>query len=473
MKPSVAVIGGGIAGLAVSYELAQRAQRVQQGIDLRCLEATGRAGGNIRSTRDSGFLYEWGATGFLDNAPATVTLVRRLGLEERLLKAHAAAARRFIFRKGKLREVPLGPGAFLTSGVLSPWGKLRVLLEPFVPARRAAETESVHAFASRRIGEPAASVLVDAMVSGVYAGNARQLELETTFAEMRRMESEHGGLFRAMLAKRKQAKATGETVGGPAGPGGTLSSFRNGLQELIDALAAALGPRFRPNTPVVGLSDMGSRGLRVHVREGAPIDVDAVVLACPAWHASRLVETMDGELGGALDEIPSAALAVVHVGYRRDAVGPQPEGFGFLVPRGQGVRILGVLWPSCMFDSRAPDGSILMTVMVGGAHDPDAAGLDDDDLLRLVNEDLRRTLGIHANPYFVRIIRHPRGIPQYTMGHGARLSTIERRLTERPGLWMTGNSLRGISINACVAEAPGVADEVLEFLERSWSHAAT
>jgi oxygen-dependent protoporphyrinogen oxidase len=472
MKPSVAVVGGGIAGLAVSYELMQRAQRLEQGIDLRCLEATDRAGGNIRSTRESGFLYEWGATGFLDNAPGTVTLVRRLGLDERLLKARAAASRRYIFRKGKLREVPLGPGAFLTSGVLSPGGKLRVLLEPVVPGRRSDETESVHAFASRRIGPAAASVLVDAMVSGVYAGNARQLELETTFPEMRRMESEHGSLFRALLAKRKQAKSSGGTVGGPAGPGGTLTSFRDGLQELIDALAGALGTRFQPSTPIVRLSDMGSRGFRVHVREGAPLDVDAVVLACPAWHAARLVEAMDHELGSALDDIPSAAVNVVHVGYRRDAVGPQPEGFGYLVPRDQGVRILGVLWPSCMFDARAPDGSILMTVMVGGAHDPDAAGLNDDDLLRLVTEDLRKTLGIHANPYFVRVLRHPRGIPQYTLGHSARLSTIERRLAARPGLWMIGNSLRGISINACVAEAPGVADATLEFLERRWGNAA-
>jgi oxygen-dependent protoporphyrinogen oxidase len=394
--PSIAVIGGGIAGLAVSYELMERAERLKQGIDLRCLEGADRPGGNIRTTRENGFLCEWGATGFLDNAPATVTLVRRLALGERMIKASAAAARRFIFRKGKLREVPLGPGAFLTSGVLSPWGKLRLLLEPLIPRRRSPETESVFDFASRRIGRPAAGVLVDAMVAGVYAGDSRQLELETTFPQMRRMESEHGSLFRAMLAKRKQAGASGETLGGPAGPGGTLTSFHEGLEELIDGLARALASRLCLNTPVARLTDMDTRGFRVHLREGAPLDVDAVVLACPAWHASRLVESMDHELAAALDAIPPAALAVVHLGYRRDAVGRQPEGFGFLVPRGQGPRILGVLWPSCMFDRRAPDGSMLMTVMVGGAHDPDGARLDDADLLRLVRRDLQSTLGGRA-----------------------------------------------------------------------------
>jgi oxygen-dependent protoporphyrinogen oxidase len=269
-----------------------------------------------------------------------------------------------------------------------------------------------------------------------------------------------------MLAKRKQAKGTGGSVGGPAGPGGTLTSFREGLQELIDALAGALGTGLRLDTPVARLSAMGTRGFRVHLREGAPLDVDAVVLACPAWRAAPVLEAMDDELSGALADIPSAPLAVVHVGYRRDAVGPQPEGFGFLVPRGEGQRILGALWPTCMFDGRAPEGSALTTVMVGGAHDPALAALNDTDLLRLVREDLRATLGIHANPYFERIIRHPRGIPQYTLGHRERLEVVERRLAARPGLWITGNSLRGVSVNACVAEAPGVAAAAMSFLER-------
>jgi oxygen-dependent protoporphyrinogen oxidase len=470
-RPSIAIIGGGIAGLTIGYELMQRAERLNRGIDLRLFEATDRAGGNIRTTRENGFLCEWGATGFLDNAPASVTLVRRLGLEERFVRAREAAAKRFIFRKGKLRELPTGPGSFIGSGVLSPWGKLRVLAEPLIPPRRSAETESVHQFASRRIGRPAADVLVDAMVSGVFAGNARNLELETTFPMMRQMEADHGGLVRAMLAKRKQAKS-GSSVGGPAGPGGTLSSFHDGLQELIDALAGSLGPRLCLDTPIARLTHMNSRGFRVHLREGAPLDVDAVILACPAWHATRLVAAMDEEMARGLEAIPSAAVNVVHLGYRRDALGSHPEGFGFLVPRGQGARILGALWPACMWAGRAPEGSLLNTVMVGGAHDPQATELDDRELLSRVRQDLKTTLDIHAEPYFVRIIRHPRGIPQYTLGHRSRVETVERRLAEFPGLWIAGNSLRGVAINACVAEAAGVAEAALEYLDRRFSAGA-
>ena len=181
MKHRVVVVGGGIAGLAVSHELLDHARRLDLDLELQCLEAADRPGGNIRTTREGDFLCEWGATGFLDSAPATLELVRRLGLEGRCVKARDAAAQRFIVRKHRLREVPLTPFAFLTSDVLSPAGKLRLLLEPFVPRLGDRDREeSVYRFASRRIGHEAASVLVNAMVGGVYAGDDRQLSLRAT-----------------------------------------------------------------------------------------------------------------------------------------------------------------------------------------------------------------------------------------------------------------------------------------------------
>lgn len=465
-RPRVAVIGGGVAGLAVSYELAQRSERLPQGVEVLCLEAADRAGGNIRSAREGGFLVEWAANGFLDNAPATVTLVRRLGLEERMLKAGEKAARRFIYRKRRLRELPLTPPAFLMSDVISLRGKLRLLCEPFVAARRSVEEESVFDFASRRVGREAATVLIDALVSGVYAGDTRRLSLDAAFPKLRRLESEHGGLVRGSLAKRKQARAEGREAGFSAGPGGVLTSFPEGLQELTDTLAATLGPRLRLNARVDRLSDLGNRGFRVHLAEGAPLDVDAVVVACPAWHAASIVRPLDEELAGALDGIPSARLAVVHLGYRCDALGPEPEGFGFLVPRGQGPRILGTLCASNIFSGRAPDGSLLLTSMIGGAHDPEAWELDDATLERIVTADLRTTLRIEAPPYFKRIIRWPRGIAQYDLGHVERRATVERRLRELSGLWVGGQSLRGISINSCIEEASEVAESALEFLGR-------
>ena len=465
MKHRIVVVGGGISGLAVSYELLESARRLELDLELQCLEAADRPGGNIRTTREGEFLCEWGATGFLDSAPATEELVRRLGLEDRRVKANEAAGRRYIVRKGKLREVPLTPFAFLTSDVLSPAGKLRLLLEPLVPRLRDRDRdESVYQFASRRIGSEAASVLVNAMVGGVYAGDDRQLSLQATFPVMHQMESQHGTLFRAMLARRRKTKTTKTAAGGPAGPAGTLTSFREGLEELVQALAKALGPRLRLGAPVVNMSHLGQRGYRVHPRAGAPLEADAVVLTCPSWVTADIVHALDSELSEALAAIPSAPLAVVHVAYRREALGPLPEGFGFLVPRGTGRRILGALWPSNLFDGRAPAGSLLMTVMLGGATDPHAARLNDEKLLAIVREDLLALLNILPDPYFVRIIRHPRGIPQYTLGHPRRVETVDRRLRDFPGLAIMGSSLRGISINACVEQAPQIAEATVKYL---------
>ncbi|HXV75368.1 MAG TPA: protoporphyrinogen oxidase, partial [Candidatus Polarisedimenticolaceae bacterium] len=244
------------------------------------------------------------------------------------------------------------------------------------------------------------------------------------------------------------------------------TSFHDGLQELTDALAAALGERLRLGSPVVRLSDMGSRGFRILLPEGAPIECDAVVLATPAWSAAPVVESMDPELHRLLGAIPSASVAVVHTGFRTLALGDQPTGFGFLVPRGQGPRILGTLWISQIFDGRAPDGASLMTTMIGGAHDPAAVELDDRQLLELVHQDLKRTMAVMIRPYFSRIVRWSRGIPQYELGHPARLERIGERLAAHAGLFLCGNSYRGISVNSCVEEAPGVAESVLEFLAR-------
>jgi len=461
---SVVVIGAGVSGLTVAFELLDRAERLGGRLDLVCLEAADRAGGNIRTDRDRGFTCEAGPTGFLDNAPATVTLVRRLGLGERLVRATDAAAARFLWRAGALRAVPMGAAAFLGSGILSTRGKLRLLAEPFA-SRSTAPDESVYSFAARRIGPEAARVLVDAMVSGVYAGNVRELSLGATFPKMRKMEQEHGSLFRAMLARRRTAKKEGVAAGGPAGPGGTLTSFRTGLEELTAALAERLGKRLRLRTPVRQVSDMGRRGFRILLEEGAPLEADAVVLACPAWHAAPIVEDMDPALAGAMRDIPSAPLVVVHTGFSRMAFAEVPQGFGFLVPRGQGPRILGTLWISNIFPGRTPEGAVLFTTMVGGAHDPGVMELGEAEIMRIVREDLKRTMGVTVAPFFSRMVRWERGIPQYTLGHPDRLAGIDQALARHAGLWVTGNSYRGISVNACVEEAPGVAEALLAHTE--------
>ncbi len=443
------MIGGGIAGLACADEILRRDPEGS----LLLVEAQERLGGNIRTSREEGFTLEWGVNGFLDSVAETLELVERIGLAEDLLPAGDSAGKRFIYRGGRLREIPLHPLRFFGSDLLSLGGRLRILGEPFASAR-SGEDESVFSFAARRIGREAAEILVDSMVSGVYAGNARQLSLMATFPKMAEMEREHGSLVRALFARRREARRKDRRGGGPAGPAGTLTSFRRGMQVLTETLGKRIGPsRIRLGAPV---SEVARRGSGYRIAFDGPdgaVEAERLVVAVPARAAAQFLQGMDPGLCEPLREIGYAGLAVVALGYKSNELPLEPRGFGFLTPRGQGLRILGCLWDSSVFGDRAPAGRTLLRAMIGGAHDPDAAGLDDGALIEIVLRDIRASMKIEASPRLVRVFRHPLGIPQYTIGHPARLRAIDAAVERHPGLALVGNSYRGIAVNSCVKEA--------------------
>ncbi len=490
----VVIVGGGITGLATAFEVAEAAGGAD--IEVVVLEGRDRPGGNIRTERTGGYTIENGPNGFLDNAPKTVDLVRRIGLEDELQRADEAAATRFIYRGGTLHEAPAGPGSFLTSPLLSLRGRLRVLAEPFAKARPDHD-ETIFDFAARRIGPEAASVLVDAMVSGVFAGNAHALSLRSSFPKMAAMEAEHGGLVKAMVARMKGKKAAkreaaerrarGEDVGeltrpgGPAGPGGTLTSFRDGLDTWIDGLVAALedrGVTVRTGAAVAGIEPGGAgdepaardgadRRWTVKLESGEAIDADAVVVTIPSPRAAPLLEPADGALAAAVAEIPTAGLSVVALAFDAAALerdGVDVDGFGFLVPRGQDLRILGCLWDSSVFPGRAPDGKVLLRAMIGGAHDPAAVTEDEETLVARVRQDLETSMGITADPELIRVYRWPLGIGQYEVGHQDRLDRIHERLAANPGLWVAGSSYYGIAMNACIEKAAEQGPEIARTL---------
>jgi oxygen-dependent protoporphyrinogen oxidase len=465
----IVIAGGGISGLAIAWAIRRRDPRA----DVVVLERGARTGGNIRTDYVDGYICETGPDGFLDNAPDTLHLVQAIGLESRLLPSSDAARRRYIFLDGALREVPASPGAFLGTSLLSIPGKLRVACEPF--ARRNGDIEeSIYEFAARRIGREAASVLVDSMVSGIFAGDSHALSLRACFPRMGQLEDEYGGLFRALIAMRRNRRK-GDAVGAPSG---RLTSFTGGMSDLIERLTETLGDSIRTSAPVLELrnrseveahrSGWPSAGYSLVTGRGE-LEADAVVLAGPSADSAALLRGFDPVLAGALDEIPSAPLAVVCLGYREADVSRccALDGFGFLVPRGQGIRILGALWESSIYPNRAPSGKALVRVMIGGACDRSAVGLDDAELLSAVRQDLVQTMGLTCAPEFTRIVRHHRGIPQYVQGHLARMRRIETLLEIHSGLFLAGNSYRGVSLNACVAEAEPMAERILRRIAES------
>ena len=500
----VVVVGGGITGLTTALHLKDRATQVPGGLEVLVLEASDRPGGNIRTDRVEGFTIETGPNGYLDNVPTTPALVRRLGLETEVQRADESAAQRFLYRDGRLHLLPSGPVGFLRSPVLSLPGRLRVLGEPFARRRPEGVDETIFQFASRRIGDEAASVLIDAMVSGVFAGDVHELSLASSFPRMAAMEEEHGGLVKAMVARMKdrrtakrearKRRSRGENFqdlvqpGGPAGPGGTLTSFRQGLDTLPMVLARELGGAVRFGVEVVavawkggkdvsaetsgadcGEGGEGSRGesmapWAIRTAAGEELFADAVVVAVPSPRAQSILANLDGTLSATVGEIRTAGLAVVALAFQASAMGGAPKGFGFLVPRGVGPRILGCLWDSSIFPGRAPEEKVLLRAMIGGAHDPGAVGEEEGTLISHVRSDLETTMGLTAEPLFSRVYRWPLGIGQYTVGHGGRMEAIRTRLEERPGLWIAGSSFYGISMNACIEKAGEQAAEILSSL---------
>lgn len=462
----VIIVGGGISGLATAWLLRDKAQKGGAELELTLLEKEERVGGKIRSIREEGFLCEWGPNGFLDSKPQTLELCSAIGVEGRLHRSNANARKRFIYSGGELHRLPENGPSFLKSRLISWPGKLRLALEPtpFIAKAPQGVDETLAAFGRRRLGREALDKLIAPMVSGIFAGDPETMSLVSCFPRIAELEREYGGLIRAMvmLAKKKRQEiAEGKAVASAAGPGGVLTSFREGIQFLTDALNASLGEIVRPGSPVLSVEKGASVPWRVLCADGSEHQADLVICASPAFAAAGMLKGLDAAVSGLLEQIPYASMTVVCFGYERDRIAHPLDGFGYLIPRKEGRSTLGTLWDSSMFENRAPQGKVLLRSMMGGACFPEYIRLGDDEVVARVRGDLRAVLGIEAEPSFVRIFRHEQAIPQYVVGHGKRLEALDERLRQHPGLLLTGNSYRGIGLNDCVAAAQRASDEAL------------
>jgi oxygen-dependent protoporphyrinogen oxidase len=442
----VHIVGAGISGLATAHAVLARNPEAE----ITIFEASQRVGGKVWSeVTPEGYLCEWGVNGFLDKVPQTLQLCRETGVTP--LPADAAAAKRYVFSEGELQKLPEKPPEFFTSRLLSMRGRLRVILETVARGPDASD-ETLAQFATRRLGREASDKLIDPMASGVFAGDAGKLSLKSCFPRIHEVETEYGSLIRGLIKLQLKARREGQKDKPGPGPGGKLTSFEGGMEVLTGRLAELLGDRIRASCPVLAVERAGGR-YQLQLADGSMEECETLVLAAPAHAQSSMLRGMDATLAEHLSEIPYPALSVVCSGYRESRVGRVLDGFGFLVPSREQRAVLGTVVDSNVFPGRAPEGAHLLRTMIGGARAPELARLPDEKLLDRVNSELRDILGLDAEPDFVRIFRHERAIPQYIIGHAARLEAIEERLQHHPGLVLTGNAFRGVSLNDCVANA--------------------
>ncbi|MCB1060248.1 MAG: protoporphyrinogen oxidase [Calditrichaeota bacterium] len=460
LSPKVVIVGGGIAGLATAYLVRELGRERGANPQITILESKNMTGGATRTDHVDGFTCEWGPNGFLDNEPATLDLIERLGLKKRLVKASSHASKRYIYHHGQMHEVPLSPRQFLSSSILPVKSKLRVAMELAVPAKRDGEDETVYNFARRRLGDTFAHYMIDPMVSGIFAGNAKELSLRAVFPKMVEMETDHGGLFRAMIAKKREAKRNGKISGGPGGAAATLTTFENGMGELTDTLAAELKENIITNCEVKAVLKQGE-SFEV-VTNGQTHSADVVILACPSYAAAEIVSELSFNAAEGLRAIPFAPVDVVAHGHKIEDVGHSLDGFGVLIPRGEDYRALGSLWCDAIFPGQAPAGTHMLRTMIGGAHDPDIVELSDRDVESLAAKEHRKLFNVKRDPVFRKLIRHPKGIAQYTRGHLDRVRETEILERQLPGLLFTGASYRGVSVNGCAKDAFRVANLLLD-----------
>lgn len=460
------IIGGGISGLSTAWLLRAKAQAAGKELDITLLEKERRVGGKIWSIHEEGYTCEWGPNGFLDSKPQTLELCSAIGVEGNLHRSNDNARKRFIFSGGELHRLPEGGPSFLKSRLISWPGKLRLALEPtpFIAPAPAGVDETLADFGRRRLGREALDKLIAPMVSGIFAGDPETMSLVSCFPRIAELEREYGGLVRAMIMlakKKKKDIAEGKVVSSAAGPGGVLTSFREGIQYLSDALSASLGDIVKPGSQVVSVGRGAGLAYRVRCDDGAEHEADLVIAASPAFAVADMVADLDAGISGVLRQIPYSSMTVICFGYERDRIAHPLDGFGYLIPKKEGCSTLGTLWDSSMFEKRAPEGKVLLRSMMGGACFPEYIKLGDDEVVARVRRDLQTTMGITAEPSFVRVFRHEQAIPQYTVGHGKRLDALDGLLKNHPGLILTGNSYRGIGLNDCVAAAQRASDEAL------------
>jgi protoporphyrinogen/coproporphyrinogen III oxidase len=451
------VVGAGISGLTAAYALKK------SGVATLLLEASSRPGGVIQSIQRDGFLVECGPQSFNSNIAIT-SLCKDLGLLDQHIFADPKAPR-YVLIDGKLQNVPMGPGLLLSPFMSG--GTLFATLRDLLGSSHPPETdESIGDFVRRKFTPTFLDRLVGPFVSGVYAGDPEKLSLRAAFPILHEAEAAKGSLIRGTIAVMKARKAKHQ--GAPLEKS-TLQSFRDGNEGLIRALARNLNDQLFCDVEVIAVDPLDpgheANAARFHLTLHTPrgeehIEAERLVLACPPRAAGRILAHLNPRFEADLTGIESVPVGVVSLGYRQADVAHRLNGFGFLVPRSSGLNVLGTVWNSSLFPGRAPQDHVLLTSFVGGATNPTIVQKSPDQLVSLVHREISPLLAIQNAPVFSNVTVWPSAIPQYQLGHTARLAEVERLRAAFPGLHFAGNYLHGPAVGTCVEQALKAADEI-------------
>ncbi len=469
----VVIIGGGISGLSAAWYLQKQAQAHGIALDYFVLEKGDRWGGKvlteqIDSGEDGPFVVEAGPDSFLTQKPWALELARELGLEDRLLGTNDANRNVFVLNRGKPVALPDGmllivPTKFLPfalSPLISPFGKLRMGMDLIIPAKTDDQDETLADFIRRRLGREALDKIAEPLMSGIYNAEAEKQSIMATFPRFRANEKEYGSLTRGMIAGRRKRAAAQSSNGGRKVA--NFMSFYGGIQELIDALVTQLHGNLRLNALVSTIHNVGEHRYKVQLNDGSSVDADVLFLTTPAFITADLVQETAPDASEALRTIRYVSTGTLSLAFKKVDIPKPLDGFGLVIPSSENRPINAITISSTKFDHRAPAGNVLIRVFFGGSRSPTSMKLQDDVLLKTVQDELRTILGITAQPLFHRIYRWWNANPQYDIGHLDRVVEIEAALPA--GIYVTGSPYRGVGMPDCVHQSQHTTQKVFSRL---------
>jgi len=469
----IAIAGGGICGLSAAYYLERIMAERGEAWEIRLFEESDSLGGVIRTQIRDGFVLDLGPDALFKMKPAAEILAREIGLGDQLVSAIKQELPTMIYSGGRLHPLPEGLELMaptrvlplLASGLLTTKGKLRMLMEPFVPARRDGTEESIAEFVGRRFGREALEKIAGPLLAGIHAGDPARLSMTGTFPRLPEMERAHGSIARAIQkARAARRKAGGRGSGGGAGAGPPFLSFKRGLSTLVDRLAGAIQrASLETGNGIRSVSAAGTgpeAGYRLQLADGSSWEADICILCLPGEPARRVLAALDAEASKLAGEVRYVSTAAAYLGYGPFAEGVElPPTTGFLIPPGDHPTMFGCTFVSNKFPGRAPEGSFLIRAFFGGGMRPRAMELSDEEMIAEARRVLSKLFGLNQEPVFTTVQRWERSNPQYEVGHAARVRELLARLEAYPGLYLTGSGFLGVGVPDGVALGKGVAEQ--------------
>lgn len=463
----VVVIGGGITGLTTAYYLKKEAREKGLAIDVTLIEASHRLGGKIQTVVKDGFVIERGPDSFLARKHSASRLAKEVGMEDKLVSNHAGKSYVLVQERlhpmpgGSIMGIPTQIAPFITTGLFSATGKIRAAADFVLPKSNLAEDQSLGSFFRRRLGDEVVENLIEPLLSGIYAGDIDQMSLMSTFPQFYQVEQKYRSLI---LGMKKATPAPKKTTTSKGKDKGIFLTVSTGLQSFVDAIEERLDLESVIKGFRVEKVKKTSSGYCLDLNSGETLQADSIVVAT-SHHVTRSIFSQY-DFFDVFENVPSTSVATVALSFPKEAIEKDIDGTGFVVSRNSDYTITACTWTHKKWPHSTPEGKVLLRCYVGRAGDEAVVELSDDEIVRIVLEDLNKTMNITMEPEMVVVTRWVDSMPQYTVGHKARISNVYNQVAkELPGVFLAGASYEGLGLPDCIDQGEAAVAKVLTYLK--------